>query len=169
MIKIVSKINQIEELFVGYALLLVAIAATIQVFMRYVLNLSFDWVDEASRYMIVMITFIGAGICVKYGSHFAMDALVQYVPNRVKHALKVVSNLVSTIVMTVVFYFSWVQIEKLHRYEVSTSAIEMPMFIPYLPIGIFTFVIAVRFFIQFINHTIGFVKNTPFKAVTGGH
>ncbi|MBU2509869.1 TRAP transporter small permease [bacterium] len=161
--KFINKVHVIEELFVGYALLLVAIIASIQVFMRYVLNLSFDWVEEASRHLVVMITFIGAGICVRYGSHFAMDALVQYAPNRVKHVLNVVSNLVSCIVMFVVFYFSWVQIEKLHRFESITPAIEMPMYVPYLPIGIFSIVISFRFFLLFIDHIIAFVKNSPFE------
>jgi len=169
MMKLIKTIHTIEELFVGYSLLLIAIAATIQVFMRYVLNLSYDWVDEASRYMVVMITFIGAGVCVRYGSHFTMDALIQYSPNRVKHALKIVSNLISSIVMAVVFYFSWIQIEKLYRYEVSTSALEMPMFIPYLPIGIFTLVIGFRFFVQFIIHIVALINNEPFNDKKGGH
>jgi C4-dicarboxylate transporter, DctQ subunit len=167
--KLLQKIYTIEELFVGYALLLVAIVATVQVFMRYVLNLSLDWVEEGSRYMVVMITFIGASICVRYGSHFTMDALIQYSPNRVKHGLKVVSNLVSSIVMAVIFYFSWLQIEKLHRYEVTSSAIEMPMYFPYLPIGIFTFFICVRFIAETVNHVIGFKNNTPFNIKKGSH
>jgi C4-dicarboxylate transporter, DctQ subunit len=168
--KIINKINQFEELFVGYALLLLAGIATVQVFMRYVLNLSFDWVEEVSRYTVVLITFIGAGVCVRYGSHFAMDAVVEYVPNRAKHALKIISNLVSAIVMIVVFYYAWIQISRLHQYEVTSSALEMSMVIPYLPIGIFTFVIAIRFFIQCIKHIIGFSRDEPFGShKKGGH
>ena len=94
-----------EELFIGYALVLIATVATIQVFMRYTFWIAYDWVDECSRYMCILITFVGAGVCARYGSHFCMDALLQYVPNRFKHLLKVLANLVSTLTLVFVCIF----------------------------------------------------------------
>lgn len=158
----IQRIQQIEELFIGYALLLIALIATIQVVLRYSFGIAYDWVDEGSRYMTILITFVGAGVCVKYGSHYSMDALVQYVPNRAKHLLKVLANLVSALIMGVVFYFSWVQIAKLFRYEATTPSLQIPMFIPYLPIGVFTAVIALRFLIQAIKHANALVRGLPY-------
>ncbi|MGD9212277.1 MAG: TRAP transporter small permease, partial [Desulfobacteraceae bacterium] len=145
--KLIQRLNKIEELFIGYALLLIALVTTIQVFLRYTFGIAYDWVDEGSRYMTILITFVGAGCCVKYGSHFGMDALLSYSPNRIKHLLKILANLVSTIIMAVVFYYSWIQIGKLHQFEATTPSLQIPMYVPYLPIGIFTAVIALRFFI----------------------
>lgn len=167
--KIIGFINKSEEIFIGYALLAIAIIATIQVFLRYTFNISYDWVDEGSRYMTILITFVGAGVCVKYGTHFSMDALIQYSPNRVKHLLKMLANLISSTIMAVTFYYSWIQIAKLKQFGATTPSFEIPMYIPYLPIGIFTIVISLRFFIQAIKHADGLVKNTPFNIDKGAH
>lgn len=167
--KLLEILNKTEELFVGYALLAIAVVATAQVFLRYTFGIAYDWVDEGSRYMTILITFIGAGICVRYGAHFSMDALIQYSPNRVKHLLKMMANLVSGLIMTVTFYYSWVQIGKLHRFEATTPSFQIPMYIPYLPIGIFTIVIALRFFAQATKNAQGLIKNSPFRSEGGMH
>ncbi len=165
----IRRLNKLEELFIGYALLGIAVIATFQVVLRYTTGIAYDWVDEGSRYMTILITFVGAGVCVRYGSHFSMDALVQYSPNRVKHLLKVLANLVSTFAMAVVFYYSWVQIERLHRFEATTPSFQIPMYIPYLPIGIFTLVISLRFLLQTIKHFDGLVHDKPFETGKGVH
>lgn len=167
--RFINRLNKLEELFIGYALLGIAVIATLQVVLRYTTGIAYDWVDEGSRYMTILITFVGAGVCVRYGSHFSMDALVQYSPNRVKHLLKVLANLVSTFAMAVVFYYSWVQIERLHRFEATTPSFQIPMYIPYLPIGIFTLVISLRFLIETIKHFDGLVHNKPFDIKKGAH
>ena len=167
--RFIELINKLEELFIGYALLGIAVIATIQVVLRYTTGMAFDWVDEGSRYMTILITFVGAGVCVRYGAHFSMDALVQYAPNRVKHLLKLLANLVSTLTMGVVFYYSWVQIERLHRFEATTPSFQIPMYIPYLPIGIFTLVISLRFLGQTIKHLDGLLHDKPFETSKGVH
>jgi C4-dicarboxylate transporter DctQ subunit len=167
--KFIAIASKLEELFIGYALLVVAVIATIHVFLRYTFGIAYDWVDEGSRYMTILITFVGAGVCVKYGAHFSMDAVIQYVPNRVKHLLKMTAHLVSAMIMTVTFYYSWIQIGKLHRFEATTPSFQIPMYIPYLPIGIFTIVIALRFFIKAVKHADGLIKNVPFKEEGGMH
>lgn len=167
--KLIGIINKTEELFIGYALLAIAIIATAQVFLRYTFGIAYDWVDEGSRYMTILITFVGAGVCVRYGAHFSMDALIQYSPNRIKHLLKMTANLVSAMIMAVTFYYSWIQIGKLHRFEATTPSFQIPMYIPYLPIGIFTIFISLRFLIQAIKHADGLIKNTPFNQAKGAH
>lgn len=167
--KISAAVNKIEELFIGYTLLLIALVATIQVILRYLFGVAYDWVDEGARYITILITFVGAGVCVRYGAHFSMDALVQYSPDRVKHLLKVLANLVSALIMAVAFYYSWVQIGKLHRFGALTPSFRIPMFIPYLPIGIFTLVIALRFLTESFRHARAMAKGLPFERKKGGH
>ena len=105
---------------------------------------------------------MGAGLGVKYGNHFSMEAVTQYSPDWLAHFLKVIANLVSGFVMAVICYFSWVQMGKLARFEVLTPASQVPMWIPYLPIGIFSAVISFRFLIESIRHGKGMVRKEPF-------
>lgn len=168
--KLIARVNTIEELFIGYALLAIAVTACIQVALRYLFGIAYDWIEELSRYMTILITFVGAGICVRTGAHFSMDALVQYSPNRLKHLLKTLASLVAAVIMIVVFYYAWIQISKLQRFAATTPSLRIPMYIPYLPIGVFTGVIALRFFIQAGKHAAGFIGNTPFeKEKKGAH
>ncbi len=167
--KLSHKIYAFEELCIGYLLVFIATVATIHVIVRYTFGIAYDWIDECSRYMCILITFVGAGVCARKGSHFCMDALLQYVSNRSKHFLKVLANLVSTLTMAVVCYYAWIQIEKLHRFGATTPSLEIPMYIPYLPIGIFTAVIAVHFCIKTYSHIKGFIHNLPYKGDQGGH
>jgi C4-dicarboxylate transporter DctQ subunit len=160
---VLKTVNHIEELFAGYTLLLLAVGATFQVVMRYGFNIAYDWLEEWARYLTVLITFVGAGLGVKYGTHFSMEALTQYLPDRFAHLLKVASNLISAVIMAVVCYFAWVQMGKLICFDVLTPATQMPMWIPYLPIGIFSVVISFRFLAQSIHHVTAIKRREPFK------
>ncbi len=156
-------VNNIEELFLGYTLLILAFGATYQVVMRYGFGIAYDWFEEWARYLTVLITFVGAGLGVKYGTHFSMEALTQYAPDRFAHLVKVMANLVSSFVMAVVCYFSWIQIGKLMRFEVLTPASQIPMWIPYLPIGVFSVVISFRFLMRAVKHWKDFLNRKPFE------
>lgn len=145
---LVSRLNRLEELLIGYALLLLAFVTTGQVVFRYAFGMSFDWVEEGSRYMTILITFVGAGMCVRHGSHFAMDALVQYLPPRGRFLLQALAMFVSALIMAVICYYGWIQIAKLHKFGATTPVLHLPMYVPYLPIGIFAAVISLRFFLQ---------------------
>lgn len=168
--KLIQVIGKTEELFIGYALLIIAVFTTVEVVLRYVFSIGFAWGEELARYTTILITFMGAGVCVKYGTHFSMEALVEYAPNRIKHLLKIFAHLISTLIMGVVFYYSWVQIGRLHQFGATSPAMGIPMYIPYLPIGIFAAVITLRFFIKAVKHTNGLLRNLPFNGEKeGGH
>jgi C4-dicarboxylate transporter DctQ subunit len=165
--KFLKIVNNIEELFVGYVLLILAFGATYQVVMRYGFNTAYDWFEEWARYLTVLITFMGAGLGVKYGTHFSMEAVTQYSPDWLAHLLKVIANLVSGFVMAVICYFSWIQIGKLVQFEVLTPASQVPMWIPYLPIGIFSAVVSFRFLVESIRHGKSIAFKEPFKRARG--
>ena len=165
--KLMKIINDAEELFVGYLLLIIAFGATFQVVMRYGFNIAYDWFEEWARYLTVLVTFVGAGLGVKYGTHFSMEALIQYVPDRFAHLLKVIANLVSAFIMAVVCYYAWIQIGKLYRFEALTPATQVPMWIPYLPIGVFSAVISFRFLVQAIKHGKAIAQKESFKRSGG--
>lgn len=155
-------ITNIEELGVGYVLLVLAFGATFQVIMRYIFGVAYDWFDEWARYLTVLITFMGAGLGVKYGTHFSMEAFTQYAPDTLAHLLKVIANLISCIIMAVACYFAWIQIGKLMRFGVLTPATQVPMWIAYLPIGFFSVVISFRFLMQSVKHAQAMARREPF-------
>ncbi|GAB6112148.1 TRAP transporter small permease [Desulfomicrobium salsuginis] len=143
--KFLNILGNLEELAVGGLLLLLAVGTTIQVLTRYFLGLTFDWFDEGSRYLVVFATFAGAGMAVKHGAHFSMEAVTQYAPKRVGAGLRALANLLSAAVMLVIAWFGWEQTALLARYGMTMAALGLPMWVAYLPIPLFGVGIAARF------------------------
>jgi len=48
--------------------------------LRFLTDYSILWVEEASRYTMVWLTFIGAGPVLRYGGHIGIDSLQQATP-----------------------------------------------------------------------------------------
>ena len=166
---LIAHLNKIEEMFIGYALLLIAFVTCIQVLLRYSFGISFDWVEEGSRYMTVLITFVGAGMCIRHGSHFAMDAMVNYLPPRGKYLCQALAMFVSALAMGVVCYFGWVQVAKISKFGATTPVLHIPMYVPYLPIAIFSGLMACRFFLQGCQRVNDMITNKLLSKKSGGH
>ena len=155
-------LNNIEELLLGFTLLGLAIFVFLQVILRYGFHFAFSWAEELGRYLTIFLTFLGASLGVKYGSHFSMEALSQNLPHRYRHLMKAVVNLICGLFFVLVIYFSWQQIGKLHRYGASTATLHVPMYVPYIPIPFFSITIALRFFYRCYIHVMGFARNEAF-------
>jgi TRAP-type C4-dicarboxylate transport system permease small subunit len=50
------------------------------VVLRFATDRSILWVEEASRYLMIWLTFIGMGIVLRYGAHVGIDALQERFP-----------------------------------------------------------------------------------------
>jgi C4-dicarboxylate transporter DctQ subunit len=158
-------LNKIEEAFLGLALLGLAVLTFVETGLRYTVSYTFTWFHEFSNYMLVFTTFLGASVGTKYAMHFSMDAIPQYTPDRVSHLLKGTGYFISGIVICLFIYFGIIHLLKLRAFGVRSAAMQIPMFIPYIPIPLFSITMAVRFFALSYKHGKGFVRNYPFERV----
>ena len=161
---ILKWMEHLEEWVLAYTLLIVVLLSFVQVILRYGFHYDFTWFNEFARYTCIFMTFLGASIAVKTGAHFSMDALVQAVPDRAAHLMKVLVNLGCGLFCVVVVYYGTLHCMKLHQYGVRTSAMRIPMYIPYLPIPIFSMTMGLRFFGKMAVHLKALIRNEPFKT-----
>lgn len=72
-------------------LLLAAMALIIfaNVVLRYTTSQSIEWAEEVARYLMVWLTFLGAGPVLRYGGHIAVDNLQDSLPPRLAVGLRV--------------------------------------------------------------------------------
>lgn len=155
--RIYNFIDQIENVTLVWTILTLAFIGFIQVFARYLFNYSFTWFEELGRYLGVFIAFLGASIGAKTGSHFAMDLIVSHLRSPFQQLVNTFTNLLSAGFFLLVAWYSWKIIIRMHGYETTSPTMQIPMYIAYLPIPVFSMVMAFRFviraveFIQAIN------------------
>ena len=64
-----------------------AVVVFLQFFTRYVLNSSLGWTEEIARYLLIVVTFLGAAMAVRKRSHIAVEFLYHYVGPAGRHRL----------------------------------------------------------------------------------
>jgi TRAP-type C4-dicarboxylate transport system permease small subunit len=116
--------------------LLAAMATMVfaNVALRFLTDYSILWVEETSRYTMVWLTFIGAGLVLRYGGHIGIDSLQQAVPR--------FAPVIRTIVVVVMALFFCTMIVVGIRYASltwaqTTPVLEIPVGAVYLamPVG----------------------------------
>src|SRR3954454_22223879 len=81
------RLNGPEEVVTFSLFWVLTTVVFLQFFTRYVLNDSLTWTEEVARYLLIVITFIGAGIAVRRNSHIYVEMLYRYMPRRLAWAL----------------------------------------------------------------------------------
>ncbi len=149
--KFTHTIDKVERFTLVWTILGLALIGFIQVFARYLFNYSFTWFEELGRYLGVFVAFLGGGIGVKTGSHFTMDLVVSHLKRPWRQVLQFVTCLLSALFFIVVAWYSWKIVGRMYGYETTSPAMQMPMYLAYLPIPVFSMVMGFRFFAVGIN------------------
>ena len=83
--------NKVYKIFESIGLFLtglMTITIIISVFLRYFLNISFVWAEEAITYMFIGTTFFGAVVCQKEKEHIQIDFFERLFPKPIKKYLR---------------------------------------------------------------------------------
>ena len=128
----VRKVNEIAIIT-----LFVIIIGTVflQVVARYVFNSPPAWSEELARYCQVWMVLLTSSICIRKGSHLAVDYLTFHLSPVWKKRIGIFSNGLIVIYLAAVLYFGFVLL-LVGRFQFS-PAMEIKMFYMYLvfPIG----------------------------------
>lgn len=77
----------------GWALMAIAIAATVEVLSRKYLNYSFQGIDEIGGYMMAAVSAVGFAYALTTRSHMRVTLLFPYIPGWLRAILNVVAML----------------------------------------------------------------------------
>lgn len=162
---LITKLNKFEEGVLAYALLGIAVFTFVETVLRYTISYTFVWFNEAANYTIIFCTYLGASVGVKYGTHFSMEALTEYCPDKVSHLLKTLAYFLSGVMAVLFIYYGTIHLFNLKSFGVKSSAMQIPMYIPYIPIPLFSIPMAFRFFALSYRHFKSFRKGEPFERI----
>lgn len=122
--------------------------ATLLVFVNVILRaLGFGiwWAEEATRYVIVWLSFIGGSLCAKHGEHVGIDLLTQVTPPKVTRIIVSVTQLIASVFMFFLVYYGWLMTESTLQTGQISTGVMLPMWIIYLGIPIGAFFMGLRF------------------------
>ncbi len=129
MIKAVRKLIDLGEVVAMVAsMALVTILITTQVILRYFFNDSITWAEELTRFTIIWMSFIAAGMGVRYGQHISVDILTTLAPPRIAHVLIIISGVLGLCFgLGILIFGGELFLHATQRFQLS-SALQIPMY-----------------------------------------
>lgn len=111
-----------------------AVMVFANVALRFLTDHSILWVEEASRYLMIWLTFLGAGIVLRYGGHIGIDTLQERLPG----AAPVLRALIFALLLAFFSAMVWLGTRyALLTWDQTTPVLQIPIGAVYLamPIG----------------------------------
>ena len=148
-------LNRIERILVAcnrwlLILLLVAMACIVfaNVVLRYTTGDSIVWAEEVARHLMIWVTFLGAGLVLRFGGHVAIDNLHQAVSMRSARWLRTVVAVGIGVFCLVMTYFSVLYVWAT-RFQ-TTAATDIPISFIYLamPMGFLLMFVHLLFIVR---------------------
>jgi TRAP-type C4-dicarboxylate transport system permease small subunit len=107
----------------------------IQVVLRYIFRSPLVWTEEASVFLMIWMTFVGAGVAMRRGAHIAMTLLVERFPPGLSRGFIALARLLMLAFLAVVAWQGWLLAMSVGGQR--SPALAVPMTWPYLtmPLG----------------------------------
>jgi TRAP-type C4-dicarboxylate transport system permease small subunit len=154
--RILRKIdNHIEEWILVTLLAVSLTSITLQICMRFIFDNSLSWSEELARYCFIWLIYIGIAYGVKLSRHITLDVVYDLVPNILKKAFQLLSNLLVGAFALIVIYNSYLLIDQIASFGQTSAAMRLNMVYVYLsvPVGMTLTII------RLVQNTIYIMKN----------
>jgi TRAP-type C4-dicarboxylate transport system permease small subunit len=91
-----------------------------QVMARYLFNNPPSWTEELARYCQVWVIMLASSICIRKGSHLAVDYFGHNFSERVKQRINIAINLLVVFYILIIIIFGW-KLMVAGRYQLSPA------------------------------------------------
>jgi TRAP-type C4-dicarboxylate transport system permease small subunit len=119
----------IEDWFTLAVFWLLALDIFYQFFTRYVLQDSAAWTEEIARYLLIVVTFVGASMAVRKNTHIHVEFVYRYIPVA---AARVMSTAVDAARVALLAYATWLGFQLVPRMNnLRMTVIDVPMSVIY--------------------------------------
>jgi TRAP-type C4-dicarboxylate transport system permease small subunit len=105
---------------------------------RYFFGYSIYWAEEMMLFLMVGCVFLGNGVVAWSGRQIRMDVVVGKLPERLRKALDVFSDLVFIGATLTIMVWAWPVIVHLHEFDERSQSADIPLYIPQglIPVGL---------------------------------
>jgi C4-dicarboxylate transporter DctQ subunit len=140
----------------GFSMMVVLVL--VGVASRFIFHIPFMWIEEASRYLMVMGVYVGVSMGIREKAHLGLTAVVDALPPGAQRMLQMTLNV---LMIVLCLYFSYYTISFMYQVQTNgqtSPAMRFPMWIVYIPMGIGFIFGAIRSLMVFWND---FICKTP--------
>jgi TRAP-type C4-dicarboxylate transport system permease small subunit len=150
--KIIRKVTEIVIIFLFVVLVAVVFY---QVVARYIFNDPPSWTEELARYCQVWIILLASSICIRKGSHLAVDYFGHKLGAEAKRMINILMGSLIVLYIAVVIVFGW-KLMVVGQYQLS-PALQVKMSFVYIifPLS------GVLMLLEAIIKTASHIRNTP--------
>ena len=117
---------------VGAMLAVMAVLVIANVALRYLFGISLSLVEELTRYMMIWLAWLAAGLAMREGAHIAIDNLQQALPPLAARLLRLFVLVVVIGFFTAVAWFGWRY--AMFAWRQQTAVLRLPLGAVYLAI-----------------------------------
>ena len=150
---------EIELCFITIFTLIVGALIIFQIIRRAVGLQGWPWLDEVSRYMLIITTFIGCSIAVKSNGHAVMDVLYTYIPTRPAYLLKSVVYAMCGVMFVYLGHYSYKWMLKLKLMKRTWETLQIPFWIIWAFVVFALITMGLRYFVQSGKCILNFAKH----------
>lgn len=158
-------LNRIERILVAcnrwlLIVLLLAMACIVfaNVVLRYTTGDSIVWAEEVARHLMIWVTFLGAGLVLRFGGHVAIDNLHNAVSTPAARAIRLLVAVGIGVFALVMTYSSILYVWATRFQTTAATDIAISWIYSAMPVGFFLLFIHLLFIVR------GYVKDGSYMA-----
>ena len=152
--------NGLEETIIGVLLVSMTLLVFVEVFMRFVLNSGFLWMEELTLHMSAWMVLFGAAYGVRVGAHIGVDAFINHLSDNIRRLLGGIAVILSIVYCALIGYGAWFYLAKIKKYNIELEDIPLNKWVAHSILFIGMVLLAIRLFevlIQIIRgNSLGF-------------
>jgi TRAP-type C4-dicarboxylate transport system permease small subunit len=129
-----KKLTRITAAIAGLLLLCTVASDALAIVYRYGIDRPLIWTEEAQRYFMVWVTFLGGASCVASGDHMAIDLIGGFLPLWTQRLRRILLQAL-TAAYCAVLVWKGIPLAIENHYQLA-PATGIPMTYPYLAVGV---------------------------------
>lgn len=154
-------LGRLEEYALFMMVLQMGLSIFFQVCMRFLFHSAVTWLDELVHIEVIVLTFFGAALGIRHGSHICVDVLKERVRGEpYRSLLEALNHLVVAAYTGVVIFFGLHLITLMTRHPHFTPTLRVPKHYLYLVVCIGLALIGVRSALRFFRALFS-LRHTP--------
>jgi C4-dicarboxylate transporter DctQ subunit len=144
--KILNYWNAFEKYTAGVLGFSMTILILYGVFLRYFFSGNPEWIEDVVIYLSIFAVYIAASLIAEDGGHVSASFVIERLPEKYRRVVFLLTALAALAFCMLVTYLGFIIVKVAYTMdERSTSAIRIPMWIPYLAVPMGTFLISLRY------------------------